>query len=409
MKKNFICPFCFRESEINELKFRCNNPSCINIQDDEMINYITLGNNSSNMYIEGKPVFPAVVVRNNIPQTGVCPECKRETFVYACPKCHNSIPESTLKGKNYVFSIVGARATGKSHFMAVIINELLSHLCADFNISIEPFDDTMTRYKNEYYNRLYKANQTLDLTAKFAYNVTGGKGKPLVFVLSTKNFLGTINSITIAFYDAAGEDLQQIDDMTISNMNIAKSSGILFLVDPTKTAEIANHIDSHIIELSSGGVDYKDAEMSTNQVLTNMRLLINKYNNFKEGRPIKIPTAIVLSKSDLLENISQIPLSSAVFQDSPNKGVFYQSDCDIVSNEVLGLLNELGAKSFIKSIDTNYKNYKFFAMSALGKGNAPDENGDIKNPVPRRIEDAFLWLMAENGIIKKSFKKVENI
>ena len=66
------------------------------------------------------------------------------------------------------------------------------------------------------------------------------------------------------------------------------------------------------------------------------------------------------------------------------------------------MLKEWGADSFMAQLDVNYTNYSYFAVSALGLGNNPRKDGGIEKPRPHRIEDPFLWLLKENGVIKSS-------
>ena len=63
-----------------------------------------------------------------------------------------------------IISVVGSRDTGKSHFVGVIINELIERISVKFGGAMEGFDDTMQRYKAGAYQKLYMDMQKLDLT-----------------------------------------------------------------------------------------------------------------------------------------------------------------------------------------------------------------------------------------------------
>ena len=68
------------------------------------------------------------------------------------------------------------------------------------------------------------------------------------------------------------------------------------------------------------------------------------------------------------------------------------------------LLQKWGEKSFIQYLETEYKTFKFFGISALGAKPIEKPNGikiisqEIK---PRRVEDPLLWLLKVNKLIKE--------
>lgn len=408
IRQSFICPYCFETSQMRELQFRCFNEGCEKVTDPQMISYLTFGIN--NIDWQGNTIINANFTDNkSIPKSAKCPKCKLDTYTYVCPKCHNAIPKSTLEGRDFVFSIVGARATGKSHVIAVLINELIQKVFPSFQISMSAFDDTSARYQKEYYDRLFEAKQTLLQTEKSAVALQRGEGKPLIYTLKfssspldvfKRRLTNVPDSITLAFYDVAGEDLANATDI-YGKKNIAQSSGLIFLVDPTKMSEISRHLDKNTIERASGGVDSSTAGMVTLNVLENVSTFIHRVKG--NDKQINIPTAVVLSKSDLLLNIPTINKDSIMFQPSPHRkvGKFVVSDSKQLDAEVKGMLDNLGANSFLTAVNNSYKKTRFFAMSALGNGNNPNDNGDINTPTPCRIEDSLLWLLAENGFIPK--------
>ena len=122
-------------------------------------------------------------VKKAIPKSAVCPECHRTTHKVICPSCHNLLPESALLGDDMIISIVGSRDTGKSHFVGVIINELIERIAPAFGGSFEGFDDTMDRYEQSFGRKLYVDLQKLDLTQSSLQNVNNGAYRPLIFSL----------------------------------------------------------------------------------------------------------------------------------------------------------------------------------------------------------------------------------
>lgn len=199
-KTTFICPYCFEKHKISEVQFRCTNRRCEDVDDIEMTRY---ENGSLRIPKKGKMTFkPSGKVVLSVPQSAACPKCGSITHKRICPSCHNELPESTLSGEDMIISIVGARATGKSHFVGVIIKELRDRISVSFDGSLEGFADSYQRWEKTFGDKLYTNNEKLDLTQSSMQNVDNGAYRPLIFKLKLrkKSFLKEIiDSYTFVF------------------------------------------------------------------------------------------------------------------------------------------------------------------------------------------------------------------
>jgi len=400
MKSTFICPFCFEQHKISDVQFRCTNRRCKDVPDIEMTRY---ENGDISIPKMGKPTFKNPAKGINIPKSAKCPECGSATYAIICPSCHNKLPESTLLGKDMIISVVGSRDTGKSHFVGVIINELIERISVKFGGAMEGFDDTMTRYKAGAYQKLYLDMQKLDLTKSSVQDVNNGAYRPLIFTLKLKHkalFREQIDSFTLVFFDTAGEDLNDEDTMSTVNKYICKSAGIIFLLDPMQIPAVRNQLDENTVSRASS-VDWKQATRS-DDIMSRVSKLIRNDRHMKAEQRIDIPVAAVFSKFDAIASL--IPEGSTVLDTSPHcaEKAFDMSDWHNVNNEIKSLLVEWGAESFMSQVDMNYTNYSYFAVSALGMNNNPKEDRRIDRPRPHRIEDPLLWILKENGVIKPS-------
>lgn len=396
LKSTFICPFCFEEHHIQDVQFRCTNKRCVDVPDVEMTRY---ENGNIDNPKPGKPTFKGVIGS----KSAKCPDCGSVSYAIVCPSCHNKLPESTLLGKDMIISVVGSRDTGKSHFVGVIINELIERISVKFDGAMEGFDDTMTRYKAGAYQKLYMDMQKLDLTKSSVQYVNNGAYRPLIFTLKLRHksfFRERIDSFTLVFFDTAGEDLNDEDTMSTVNKYICKSSGIIFLLDPMQISSVRNQLDENTVSRASS-VDWKQAARS-DDIMSRVSKLIRNDKNMKAEQKINIPVAAVFSKFDAIASL--IPDGSTVLETSPHCSgkKFNMSDWHNVDNEIKSLLIEWGAESFMSQLDLNYTNYSYFAVSSLGMDNNPKENKKIDRPRPHRIEDPLLWILKENGVIKSS-------
>jgi len=330
-----------------------------------------------------------------------CPECKQKTYKIVCPSCHNTLPESTLLGDDMIISVVGSRDTGKSHFVGVIIRELIDRISVKFGGAMVAFDDSMKRYEANFGRRLYIDLQKLDLTLSSERNVDNGAYRPLIFTFNLKHkilFKEKINTFTFVFFDTAGEDLNELDTMSTVNKYICKSAGIIFLLDPMQIPTVSNQLDSKVVARASS-VGWRQATRP-DDIMARVSTLIRNDKNMKSSQKIDIPVAVVFSKFDAL--VSLIPAGCTILEPSPHcaEKAFVSSDWHNVNSEIQGLLKTWGADSFMAQLDVNYTNYSYFTISALGLNNNPKEDRSIKRPTPHRIEDPLLWILKENQVIK---------
>ena len=147
LKSAFICPFCFDEPKISDAEFRCTNRRCVDVPDLELTKY---ENGDLSNPKPGKTTFKAPSKGFNLPRSAKCPECSGTTYAVVCPSCHNKLPESTLRGEDLIISVVGGRNTGKSHFVGVIINELIERISVGFDGAMEGFDERFAIFCSQY-------------------------------------------------------------------------------------------------------------------------------------------------------------------------------------------------------------------------------------------------------------------
>jgi hypothetical protein len=399
-KTTFICPYCFEKHKLTATQFRCTNKRCQDVDDLEMTKY---ENGDIGLPRQGKTCFVSPAKNPfAVPRTAACPLCQQKTYKTVCPSCHNALPESTLQGDDMIISIVGSRDTGKSHFVGVIIKELIDRISVKFGGAMVAFDDSMKRYEMGFHRRLYVDLQKLDLTQSSEQNINNGAYRPLIFTLNIKHkgvFGESIDCFTFVFFDTAGEDLNELDTMSTVNKYICKSAGIIFLLDPMQIPAVANQLDDKTVARASS-VDWRQAT-GPDDIMARVSTLIRHDQNLKTSQKIDIPVAAVFSKFDVIEPL--VPAGATVLAPSPHcaEKAFLLSDGYNVNTEIQGLLKAWGADSFMAQLDVNYNKYAYFAVSALGLNNNPREDRGIERPRPHRIEDPLLWILKENGVIKE--------
>lgn len=391
---NFICPYCFERRKISEVQFRCTNRRCKDFDDVEITRY---ENGNLNLPKQGKRTFTPA---GRLKTSADCPECGNKTYKRICPACHNELPDSTLDGEDMIISIVGGRASGKSHFVGVLIEELIKRIAPAFGGAMEGFADSYTRWQTGFYKHLYMDGVKLELTRSSLQGPDNGAYRPLIFKLKLpekKLFGSGIKSFTFVFFDTAGEDLNDEDTMSTVNKYICKSAGIIFLLDPVQIGAVANQLDQAVAQRAAA-IDWRAASQS-DDIMTRVSRLIRNDRGLKDGDKIDTPVAAVFSKFDVIEPL--VPAGCVIRDVSPHcsLGRFDLTDSHNVNGEVQGLLDAWDASAFTSQLSANYNTYSYFAVSALGLNNNPTADGRISRPRPHRIEDPVLWLLKENKVI----------
>lgn len=135
----------------------------------------------------------------------------------------------------------------------------------------------------------------------------------------------------------------------------------------------------------------------TADILNRTTRLIERGCNLTPTSMLKIPLAVTFSKFDAI-----LPLIDSQFQlhsSANHKNGFDSEDFEAINSEMMSLLDKWNGQDVIQHTQTRYKKNGFFGLSALGCN--PHGSNKISTLLPHRVEDPFLWLLSQNGIIKK--------
>jgi hypothetical protein len=397
IKKDFVCPYCFTKQDLYKIKFRCQNSPlrCPLEVDNEYASFRDIS------AVPMNKVFDIPPSRNNmeilqslkLPRELKCPKCNEESSIRICPNCHSELPYTIGDFKDLIFAFIGAKESGKSHYISVLINTIENYIGRMFNANLQKLDDnTIRKYREEFYNPIFKNRVVIPETrsARGDYNVK----MPMVFSLSFmhKNLFGKAsisNVSTISFFDTAGEDLNAEETMKTENKYIYNSSGIILLVDPLQIMEVRN-------QLISKGINLPRMNTESEDIVSRVAKLIRTALKIPVDKLIEIPFALAFSKIDALESL--IDSSSALFTSGKHEGYYNLSDAENINTEIENLMTEWAGFHLIQEVKHNFKNYSFFGLSALGSN--PHGSNKITKLRPLRVEDPFLWLLYKNSIIK---------
>lgn len=383
------CPLCFTALAADRVAFVCRG-SCQAFPDPVYERF------------HGAPIMtrPLTVMLRppdarswRLPTAVNCRNCNVPTSQEVCLACHYPLPDDWRKGQATCVALAGARSTGKTNCIAVMVQELRSLTVARGR----PFSfvsGTRKAYEDEFLNPLYEQRGILPPTPRGVVKQL----PPLIFSLGESQGVPRF----LVLRDVAGEDLENGGTSEYLSF-MARASLIVFLFDPTAVPTVRDLLRDLIPTHDVGG----DPAM----VLEHVQQLKSG------GRP---RLAVVLAKLDTLWHIGDLarePGRASVAVDvlvsaMSNSGsslrralrapdwARQQADQMLVHHEVRSLLLLLHAQELVRLVehDKEVAECRYFAVSALG--HPPDSMGLSPHGIsPYRVLDPVIWALSEDGAL----------
>jgi hypothetical protein len=378
-----ICPYCFESYKLRDTPFRCASPPGRCKPETDAVR--------ARAWEENVPLGRVLPSAGKFQEETRCSTCSQLTRKRLCPHCHMELPHTVGKFPHYIFAVVGAKEAGKSHYLAVLIDQIRTQLGPALDMLLEPLNDhTIKRYREDFHQPLFRNRRTITGTNSALSDRR--VQMPLVYTLtfSGKDLLGRkrIKSVvTLVFFDTAGEDLDDEDTIATVNKYIYHSQGIILLLDPLQLPEVRAKLE--------GKVPLPNVNTETADILTRMTRLVLAGRKLPANAMIPAPLAVAFSKFDAVETLvdAQMQLNAA----ADHRAGFDMADFDAVNAEMQALLTRWDSHVLVQQVQTHYRRFGFFGLSALGCN--PHGDQQVPRVLPRRVEDPFLWLLHEHGLI----------
>ncbi|MDJ0362435.1 MULTISPECIES: hypothetical protein [unclassified Rhodococcus (in: high G+C Gram-positive bacteria)] len=309
-----------------------------------------------------------------------------------CPICHFKLPAYWRWGNATCITMAGARATGKTVYIAVMIKQL-QRLVERQGQSVDPANQETERNYREFYERpLYEERGLLEPTPT-VNTASSYQRDPLIFSLGI--WQGVKQYLVIR--DVAGEDLENANTEGHAWHFFGLADAVLFLFDPLRVEEIAHQLMDLIPMQGYRGGDPR-------VVFRTVTDLINRQTP---------RIAMILSKFDALQALQNVNGSQwseimsnpgAAFSRDPgmDSPTYNEDDGRLLHEEVSSLLQRLDAGPVIRSVTNTQTGqaypHRFFAVSALGDspvGSRLHDNGIS----PFRCLDPIRWVLSANGVL----------
>ena len=134
------CPYCYNQFTEKDICFRCTGrpgpegDACKPARDESLVRWLGIPT-------QLPPCFDADGRRF----TARCPHCHGESPYRVCPSCHSRLPVDFGKVDSRLIAMIGAKQSGKTVFMTVLIHELMHRVGRDLDLAIMGSDEATIR------------------------------------------------------------------------------------------------------------------------------------------------------------------------------------------------------------------------------------------------------------------------
>lgn len=388
---DIVCPNCFGKSHPDEVVFRATHhregDKEYALQADVLLNQYR-----NKFHLSPLDAIEAVIHPDSVPEenkiysgkilVGLYDRYGQLTRKRLCPKCHNELPFPSGKVKSNIISIIGATQVGKSVYMTMLIHTLQHSTASNFDAACMPLNAEMNRrFRQQFEEPLFENGQMLGATQKEM------RQEPFIFQFSFKD--ANLAPVTLVFFDVAGEGMVDKEYLDLYAAHIKNSSGIMFLVDPLQMKTIR---DKLLFNMGDNQGEFTAKYDEPRDVVLS---LFEHFISHETNSKTDIPTAIILTKSDMLQYLKDedgeyISPNSNVFHNFVHKKYLNTTEFENMNGEVRRFIEKVD-RPFKDAIDVHFTNTAYFAVSALGSNPINRKISGVVNPI--RVDEPFLWLL----------------
>lgn len=311
--------------------------------------------------------------------------------VEICPVCHFELPDGWRAGHAVCIAMAGARATGKSLYIAVLVKQL-QLLCERMGVSMDPVTrDTAAAYATTYENPLYVQRGLVPPTPTVQTQAEHHR-QPLMFSIGA---WGGVRRFLV-LRDVAGEDMETGDLHSPAFQFFGNADAVFFMFDPLRVSAIRDQLQDLLPPQPFSGGDPR-------AVLNNLLVAVGR------GQP---KLAVILSKFDALRVLRDVEGSewslimsnagAAYSRDTSDNERYDEDDGQLLHEEVRSLLTRLHGGSIVAAVENPSTAmplpHRYFVVSALGQSPAGNKLHS-RGIAPFRCADPVRWVTSSFGVL----------
>lgn len=362
--ESVVCPSCFERFPVDGILY-----ASYDDEEPAVAPRSLLGK------LAGAPPRPPVGRRGRLLTRKLCPSCKRD------------LPFASGVQPSLVLGLIGAKFSGKSHYVASLIRRLEGQAGTDFDMSlIAVNDETQERYRREFHEPLF--GRRLELP------VTVGTPPPLIYDLAIGGALWGERrgrSATLSLYDTAGENFDDRESVRRMASYLGVASGIVLLVDPLQAPSVRESLPDSL------GLPDLDRMADPQEIVSRVIQELDGGAAAMHGGPLDVPVAVVLTKCDVLRDAGLLEPNRLWHTEARHSGVFDRRMHDDMSGMFGEYLLKWSPATF-NSIVRRFTRHAFFGVSATGCASDPATRR-YRHVTPWRVEEPLLWLLCELGLV----------
>lgn len=376
-----LCPFCCASFASHEMRFRCASAHCLGMVHDPLYSRVSGIPHPPKM---GRILVPAKkgIFFGGDPREAICDSCHERTTMRICPECHGTLPEDIGQVEQYFFTLLGNCAAGKTHYLVSLLAKLQHEIGPHVKMVVRPLGELGQLRWSRLYTTLFEQKTVLPATEAIGAYQQLDYPLAFQFTLIQNERKRTVN---VSFFDPSGADSSHSNLATKRYLRFAHA--FLFFIDPLTITNIRAMIGN----LSGEGPRSEGARIPLEQQLLTFIQHIKKEYRLQASDKVSIPTTFVLSKSDIWQAF--LEPDSPILRSTVYDGAVEPEQLQSVSTEMNSLLSSWLGPQFGQIIRSEFTNYAYFGVSALGR--QADHTNHLSAINPSHVEDPFLWLLIQ--------------
>lgn len=381
----FVCPYCFEKLDMRSAWCRCK--KC--------------GEDG-----------PPKIRRGRM----YCVNCGAEVTQRICGQgkvgnhigCGRELPYGIDQSSDFTIAVVGPKGVGKTQYIAMLIRTLQRSFAAEFGTSLSSATEFTTKKQKYNIQKLFLDKEVVPETDSIAtsdsVDASRSVGEPYIYYLRKSKPYGGVRCITLVFYDTAGEDLKDRDFITSKiGAYLGNADGIIYLADPLQLDYVRRYLEPSLYP------PFKEQDIT--EVLNRISHIVREYRGLRNDEKIPAKIAVVLTKSDVLTRRENYPDQDNRIYFSQLEGKRKTGLVDIgyingVSEEIESFLRRATGAEFTSAVSTDYLDYRYFLVTALGYNPEKLTGTDARVKLPeapeaKNVEDPLIWILyaTKSGIV----------
>jgi hypothetical protein len=387
-----VCPFCFRKINSSHLAFQCAGRGNIECKKE-------LDGKRKRLTGSELETFPTFLPPEGRGASSNCPTCGGPAKRRACPACHTALPIDFVDSRSPMIGLVGAKGSGKTVLMTVLVKQLREVVGRRFSADIRIATDNPDGLQGL---TDYQANREVPLYSDHTLPVgtgqqgSGARERTTPVVLRWRQEAArrvggqALRTTVLSFVDTAGEDLNDLGT-AFTLEYLAVCDALIITLDPFA-------IPGARARLNLPGEAIQVGDDVPLDVVSRITELLRTEHRVKNKKKIKLPVAIVFTKIDAF--YPSLDRQNPIMARPSGIPAYEDADGQTVHEHMLALMHEWNAADIDTHMRLNYSDYRYFGVSALGA--EPDYKGNEVAPggvQPHRVEDPVLWLLSKTGTV----------